>query len=261
MDPYLEHPRLWDGVHARTVVAIANRLQPLLDPRHVATVEERVCIEGPQRRIPDVWIQRVREGQAPVAVAEPRSSSAVIVEVEPLDEHQLRIEIVDACNEMRLAAVIELHCPTNKAPAPGLDSYIQKQHEIPDRDCHLVEIDLLRRGQHVLAAPEWKLDELREHADLVCVSRWPNRNRYERDPTPLREALPEIAIPLVDPDADVHLPLLQVLTPVYDDGRHARRLRYAEPCNPPLSHDEQKWADEILASVRNSLNNENDQLS
>ena len=57
MDPYLEHPVLWEGVHARMVVAIANRLQPLLDPPYVATVEERVYIEGPQRRIPDVWIQ------------------------------------------------------------------------------------------------------------------------------------------------------------------------------------------------------------
>lgn len=27
MDPYLEHPVLWEGVHARMVVAIANRLR------------------------------------------------------------------------------------------------------------------------------------------------------------------------------------------------------------------------------------------
>ena len=60
-DPYLEHPVLWEGVHARLMVAIANQLQPKLDPRYVTSIEERVFIEGPQRRIPDVWIQKVRE--------------------------------------------------------------------------------------------------------------------------------------------------------------------------------------------------------
>jgi len=32
MDPYLEHPALWEGVHARLIVAIANQLQPKLNP-------------------------------------------------------------------------------------------------------------------------------------------------------------------------------------------------------------------------------------
>ena len=30
-DPYLEHPVLWESVHARLMVAIANQLQPKLD--------------------------------------------------------------------------------------------------------------------------------------------------------------------------------------------------------------------------------------
>ena len=28
MDPYLEHPVLWESVHTRLIVAIANQLQP-----------------------------------------------------------------------------------------------------------------------------------------------------------------------------------------------------------------------------------------
>ena len=62
-DPYLEHPVLWEGVHARLMVAIANQLQPKLDPRYVASIEERVFIEGPQRRMPDVRIQKVRDAR------------------------------------------------------------------------------------------------------------------------------------------------------------------------------------------------------
>jgi hypothetical protein len=68
MDPYLEHAVLWEGVHARLIVAIANQLQPQIDPRYVASVEERVYIELPQRRIPDAWIQMLRQ---PLAVAQP----------------------------------------------------------------------------------------------------------------------------------------------------------------------------------------------
>ncbi len=248
MDPYLEHPVLWEGVHARMVVAVANRLQPLLDPRYVATVEERVYIEGPQRRIPDVWIQRTRE-EGNVAVAEPRQSGAVIVEVEALEVHESRIEILDAYNDMKLVTLIELLSPTNKSPGPGRESYLQKQQEILDRDCHLVEIDLLRRGDHVLAVPEWKLDELQGHAYLACVCRWPRRTRYELYPTPLRDPLPEIAVPLVDPDPDVFLPLQDVFTQVYDEGRYARRVRYDEPCEPQLDAEDQAWANELLKRV------------
>ena len=81
MDPYLEHPVLWEGVHARLIARIADQLQPLLDPRYVATVEERVFVEGPQRRIPDVRIDRVEEsnGCAAVAVAPPRFSAAFTI--------------------------------------------------------------------------------------------------------------------------------------------------------------------------------------
>ncbi len=52
MDPYLEHPILWSSVHMRLIVALANQLRPRVRPRYVASVEERVFIEGPdQERI------------------------------------------------------------------------------------------------------------------------------------------------------------------------------------------------------------------
>jgi hypothetical protein len=62
MDPYLEHAVLWESVHARLIVAIANQLQPRLDPRHVVSIAERVFNEGPQRRIPNAWGSRSHPG-------------------------------------------------------------------------------------------------------------------------------------------------------------------------------------------------------
>ncbi len=194
MDPYLEHAVLWEGVHARLIVAIANQLQPRLDPRYIASVEERVFMEGPQRRIPDVWIQKVPERGTP-PIAEADSDTAVIVEVEDLEIHEGRVEILDSYNDMRLVALIEVVSPTNKAAGPGRVSYRAKQKETLARDCHLVEIDLLRRGRHVVAIPEWRVKPFEPFDSLCCVSRWPFRNRFELYPRRLRQRLPRCAFP------------------------------------------------------------------
>lgn len=55
MDPYLEAPELWPGCHNSLIVYILDHLRPLLRPRYIAAIEERVFVEGLQRRelIPD----------------------------------------------------------------------------------------------------------------------------------------------------------------------------------------------------------------
>src|SRR5438477_4691494 len=108
MDPYLEHPVLWESVHARLIPALANQLQPRLDPRYITSIEERVFIEGPQRRIPDVWVQKNLDRGPPLAVAEPEIDAAVILEVQDLEIHQKRVEILDLYNDQKLVAVIEV---------------------------------------------------------------------------------------------------------------------------------------------------------
>ena len=59
MDPYLEHPRLWTGFHRGLITYIGDYLRPLLRPRYIAAVEERVFLEGADREIvPDVWVRQ-----------------------------------------------------------------------------------------------------------------------------------------------------------------------------------------------------------
>ena len=74
-------------------------------------------------------------------------------------------------------ALIELVSPTNKAAGPGRVSYLAKQAETLAGDCHFIEVDLLRRGRHVLAIPEWRVEELKPFDSMCFVSRWPQRNR------------------------------------------------------------------------------------
>jgi hypothetical protein len=245
MDPYLEHPSIWEGVHARLIVAFANQLQPQLDPRYIATIEERVFIEGPQQRIPDVWIQKSTDDVQSPARSAPDVDTAVVIEVEDLEIHQTRIEIRDAYNDMKLVTLIELLSPTNKRPGPGRESYLAKQREILAGDGHLVEIDLLRVGERALCVPSWRLQEFEPFDYVACVNRWPKRNRYEVYACRLEQRLPRIAIPLADPDPDVRLDVQATLDQVYSDGRYRLRLRYDEPCEPPLDKARQQWAKQL----------------
>jgi hypothetical protein len=247
MDPYLEHPVLWESVHARLMVALANQLQPKLDPRYVASIEERVFIEGPQRRVPDVWIQKVGDAEVITPLADPESDTAVIVEVEDLEIRESRVEILDSYNELKLVALIEVVSPTNKAAGPGRVSYKAKQAETLAHECHLIEIDLLSHGRHVLCIPEWRVEPFKPFDCLCCVSRWPARNRFELYPRTLRQRLPRLKIPLAEEDPDAILDLQGALDQVYLDGRYWRRIRYVEKCVPRLSSQNQVWADERIA--------------
>jgi hypothetical protein len=127
---------------------------------------------------------------------------------------------------------------------------LKKQQEILERDCHLVEIDLLRTGQRALSLPAWRLDEFEPFHYVVCVSRWPRRTYFEVYARRLQQRLPRVAVPLAEPDPDVPLDVQAALEAVYLEGRYARRLRFDEPCEPPLNDHEQKWVDECLQVFR-----------
>ena len=243
MDPYLEHPVLWESVHSRLIHSMANQLQPLLVPHYIASVEERVYVEEtPQQRVPDVWVQKVRDKSGGVAVAERPAAAPVIVEVAELEIRQHYITILDHYRDFKVVAVIDLVSPSNKHAGPGRDSYVSKQREILASECHLVEIDLLRRGRHVSSVPAACLHELGSFAYLSCVNRWPNRKRFELYPCRLRDRLPPVKIPLQGPDTEVPLDLQAALEQAYWDGRYMLRVRYDEPCEPPLSAEDQQWA-------------------
>lgn len=65
------------------------------------------------------------------------------------------IEILDLHSGQRVVAVIEVVSPSNKCPGPGRDAYLAKQREIMGSTSHLIEIDLLRAGEHVVSVPSW----------------------------------------------------------------------------------------------------------
>ena len=59
-------------------------------------------------------------------------------------------------------------------------------------------------------------------------------------------------VDLIAPDADVPLPLQEVFRQVYEDGRYYRRVRYEDPCEPPLPDEDQSWTWDCWNQFRGS---------
>lgn len=250
MDPYLENPSIFPGIHARMVVYLADQLAPLIRPRYVASVGERVYVAGPDPRPigPDVWLRQTsREGDGWAVAEAAVLDDPVLVEVPTTEIREPYIEILDREAELPVVTVIELVSPTNKYAGPGREAYLAKQREILASTTHLVEIDLLRYGPHVLAVSETQVGGRFRYDYLVSVNRSKGtRSCFEVYPRTVRQPLPRVRTPLAGHDPDVPLDLRTALEHAYEAGGYGQRINYLEACEPPLTRADQAWADERI---------------
>jgi len=66
-------------------------------------------------------------------------------------------------------------------------------------------------------------------------------------PLQLRDPLPVLPIPLLEPDPDVLLELGEVVAAVYERGGYASLIDYSSPPpTPPLESEEQAWLEGLL---------------
>jgi hypothetical protein len=259
MDPYLENPKLWPPMHSRMLVYMADKLQSLMGRRYITSVEERIYVEGPDREvIPDIWvshwpgeIRAPRHHAGPAAVAVLEDDESLTFKVQGLEIHEPYITILDLLSGQRIVTMIEVVSPTNKYAGPGRKSYEMKQKEVLASDTHLVEIDLLRFGPHIVAVPEHGArGQAGAYDYLISLSRAGEpRDEYEFYPCRLRKRLPRIRIPLVANDPDVQLDLQAVLAHTYQAGNFRHRIDYRKPCVPPLPPDDQAWADQLIGQA------------
>lgn len=248
MDPYLE--RHWGDVHHSLVTYARDQLQPELPAGLRARVEERVVVApqlGPPRNIyPDVRIVETAgkrssgaNGRSMVAVAEPLRFL--------LDESETQgfIEIRNVTAGGSLITVIEILSPTNKKPGEGQDQYLRKQRELMDGGVSLVEIDLLREGDWVLAMPRAWLKPYQQTPYRALVQRATQPRAAEYYPLALTERLPAIRIPLRAADEDVPLDLQALIDKCYANGGYDD-IDYTQPPDPPLTAQESRWAKRVL---------------
>lgn len=256
MDPYLEQPDVFPDFHDSFVAYLRERLHRGLPDPYYAALARRAWIEVSERFIgPDV----VRRGQADtlsragVAVAGRPAAEPLVVRV-PHDERiEPLVEVyLGPRSNRRLVTTIELLSPTNKTPGEhGRDLYLRKQHEILASKVHLVEIDLLRGGQHTTAVPRDRLDATAGRFDYhVSIHHFDNLEDYFVYPIQLADPLPEIRIPLLPGDGQVPLDLQQVFQRTYDAGPYSREIDYRHDTpNPPLSPEHSAWAQQILSGL------------
>ncbi len=250
MDPYLEDH--WRDVHTRFMVYLCDAIQESLPSSLCARVEERVVLETPEGlstddRYPDVRViefhpESVRPRQANgTSVAEP---IVLVAEKEPLTETY--IEIINISSGNKVVTILEVLSPTNKSAGAGKTEYKRKQREICNSDTSLVEIDLLRGGEHTLAIPLERIpDNLRTHF-MVCVRRAWVKGMAEVYPVSLSEPLPRIRIPLRPNDADVIIALQPLIEQCYRRAGYGRTIDYKKDPDLPFSESEAEWVDQLL---------------
>ena len=250
MDPYLEAPSGWAGIHSRLINAISDDLGDRLAPAFIVTIEERVYIATPDDLmavpavVPDVFVISAGQQELPV------SGGAAItppVLIEPLVEeevHDRYLEIRDT-RSPAVITTIEVLSPYNKAAGTrGREAFLSKRQAVLASQTHWIEIDLLRAGE--------RPPEARGRGDyyaLLC--RGKAGARYAVWAWRLRERLPKIAVPLRAPLADVPLDLQAMLETVYRRGHYADALDYQAPVPPPpLAPAEADWVEEQLRAWR-----------
>lgn len=258
MDPFLEHPDLFSGLHDRLITYLSEVLTASLPKPYYADIHDRVWVEVSRRYIgPDVNVlypERHRNG-GPVSTPT-GGSTAVATATEPVVVHvphdefrETFLQIYTRQGSERLVTHVEVLSPANKAPGEhGRDLYVRKQREILGSKAHLVEIDVLRAGTHSTAVPlDRALPRTGPFDYHVCIHHYDNLEDYFVYPIHLEQPLPTIAIPLLPGDGAVSIDLQAVFMRAYDAGPYARRVSYAQDSIvPALDTERTAWVTQRL---------------
>lgn len=252
MNPYLERPELWPGIHQWVIAEMARTLGQQLRPDHLVRIEQRVYVsEEPDAsgrypsRIPDItvldpgWAAQ----RAVVLETEPRQpEEAVAVEMPALElERESYLKIIKVSNR-EVVAVLELLSPSNKSDK-GRQEYLSKRAEVQYSLAHLVEIDLLRAGPPMPVVGDTSGGVYRI---LICNSRLaPDASLYVFN---MRQPIPVFVMPLAEGSEGIAVNLKPIIDDVYILGSYDRDIDYQHDPDPPLSDADRSWLDQLLRS-------------
>jgi hypothetical protein len=241
MDPYLE--RHWGDVHHSLVQYACEILQSALPDDLRARVEERVFLES------EPW--RDLSATEPLdAQISPRAMSSV---AQPTVFEALDVEITEGYIQIQrrgggeVVTFIDFLTPANKMGGVGQQQYLAKQDEVLRSDASLVEIDLVRVGNSVVAFPAPGVPPKYRTDYVACISPGWKRNRREIYAMPLRQRLPALPIPLRQNESRVTLDLQALIERAYQAGRYDD-IDYAAELTPLLPAEDAVWARELIQS-------------
>ncbi len=248
MNPYLESVPWWREIHNTLISEIRFFLRETLPVRYLVTMEERATIvhnppEDPPRRyavIPDITVSGARDlARDNAGRLDGEAVTVVLPDVYPAYERFIQI---NAENRQEAVTIIEVLSPTNKHPGRGRNNYLQNRHQILNSSTtHLVEIDLLRDG---IPMPVVGFDA--DDPYRLMVSRNELRPSADLYPFTLQSSVPEIRIPLLNPDEESVLNLGVIMGDIYLRGYLGRGLDYRIDPSGPLSQNDRVWLDVLL---------------
>ncbi len=247
MDPYLEHPEIWPGVHLLLIAALAESLAPQLRPKYSVSVEVRLYETTDDQAllvgIPDVAVQktlRSAQNPPPNAVATLPAQPITVNVPMPLSIRQGYLEIREVTSKA-VVTVIEVLSPINKRAGRGRQTYESKRQRILGSSTHLVEIDLLRAHEPM---PMYGA-ALQSHY-RVLVSRSSTRPQADLYRFNLQDQAAAFPLPLQQTDAEPVVALQQLLNDIYDRAGYDLKLDYQQQPVPPMSVEEAAWVGNLL---------------
>lgn len=249
MDPWLEG-HVWPDVHHDLATRIKEQLVAQVVSNYLVrietyTIEDTHPDEDVGILYPDVEILKRNPGleivsEPAVAYAMTTPATFSIPNARPIEVRVPVVEIRDRENQ-KLITAIEVISPVNKRK-PGLEGYRKKRTTLNRNGVHLLEIDLLRRGERPFnypTLPRWA------HY-FVMLSRG-GQLGMDVWAMSVHDSLPIVPVPLKTPDPDVRLDIGTALNAVYDSSRYELSVRYdAEPPPPAFSGEDREWLREIL---------------
>jgi hypothetical protein len=247
MDPYLERPDRWSGVHAGLIAVLREILARQVAPHFFVDSEDNVFVLGlddPARSLvrPDVYLVEAGRAGSPSGARGQIAAPMVLDLPAELEIRAPYLRIIDT-NDRHVVTTIEVLSPINKVQgSSGQRDFLRKREQVLHSDAHWLEIDLLRAGTRSPGIPPSG-----EYA--AVLHRAGVLDRLEAWFVGIREALPTIAVPLRPPLADVPLDLQEVVGTVYDRYRYDTGIDYADdPPSPPLRAADARWLRERIVA-------------
>ena len=240
MNPYLEAPDLWMEVHAWLIVQLARTLNPLLQPKYRAAVEQRVYTDALLVGIPDVSVVEQPQPQPDGPKAMATLSLPITVSLPMPEEVRETYLEIRQIGTGQVVTVVEVLSPKNKRPGKGLAQYGAKRLKVLESQSHLVEIDLLRTGDPLPMTGGVASDY------RILVSRAQRRPQAELYPFGLRETIPLFPLPLRSGDDEPTVDLYRLLQDIYTAAALEAVIDYSQQPTPPLSSADFQWVQTLV---------------
>lgn len=251
MDPYLEG-YLWPDVHNGLAFVIKEQLVPQVSPGYVVRTDTYIVKDtSPEAdagiMYPDVDILRRKNKLGePEEVYHSLSTTPPTISIPIAPPVEVRIPVVEIRDQKdnRLITAIEILSPVNKRK-PGLEPYRAKRLRLYESGVHLLEIDLIRRGERPFAYPN--APKAHYWATLVRAG----SGRTDIWAFNVQDPLPAVPVPLQPPDQDRVLHLGRSMQLLYERSRYDLSIDYREdPPRPPFEEEEMEWIQVLMQNKK-----------